>query len=210
MLGSNVFRDRPGLVPRRHVLLVGGVVLLVDHDEPQVGDGREDRRARADRDEAEELADGVQALRRLLLRSFEPDIAKSGLTVPQMSALEELSKEGGANLKELSARMNLSHSTVSGIIDRLQRRGFVERKPDSRDRRYSRIFLAEKVRDYVREEVPSRRLYPFLKALELASAEEREQILAGIRTLRRLLEMVVSDDSEDQGNFETTAAGRAP
>jgi len=160
--------------------------------------------------EAEELADGVQALRRLLLRSFEPDIAKSGLTVPQMSALEELSKEGGANLKELSARMNLSHSTVSGIIDRLQRRGFVERKPDSRDRRYSRIFLAEKVRDYVREEVPSRRLYPFLKALELASAEEREQILAGIRTLRRLLEMVVSDDSEDQGNFETTAAGRAP
>lgn len=160
--------------------------------------------------EAEEIADGVQALRRLLLRSFEPDIAKSGLTVPQMNALEELAKEDGASLKELSARMNLSHSTVSGIIDRLQRRGFVERKTNSRDRRYSRIFLSEKVRDYVSKEVPSRRLHPFLKALELASAEEKEQILAGLGTLRRLLETVVSDGGEGQGNFETTATGQAP
>ena len=160
--------------------------------------------------EAEEVADGVQALRRLLLRSFEPDIAESGLTVPQMNALEELAKEDGTSLKELSARMKLSHSTVSGIIDRLQRREFVERTPDSKDRRYSRILLAERVRDYVREEVPSRRLGPILKALELASAEEREQILAGIRTLRRLLEAVVSDGGEDQKNFETTATGQAP
>lgn len=159
--------------------------------------------------EAEEVADGVQALRQLLLRSFEPDIAKSGLTVPQMNALEELAKEDGASLKELSTRMKLSHSTVSGIIDRLQRREFVERKPDSKDRRYSRIFLAEKVRDYVREEMPSRRLYPFLKALELASPEEREQILEGVGTLRRLLEAVVSDGGEGQEDFETTATGQA-
>ena len=160
--------------------------------------------------EAEEVADGVQALRQLLLRSFEPDIAKSGLTVPQMNALEELAKEDGASLKELSAQMKLSHSTVSGIIDRLQRKGFVERISDSKDRRYSRIFLAKKVRDYVRDEVPSRRLCPFLKALELASTEERAQVLTGVGTLRRLLEAVVSDAGEDQENVEISTTGQAP
>jgi len=159
--------------------------------------------------EAEELAESVQALRQLLLRSFEPDIAKSGLTVPQMNALEELAKADGASLKELSARMKLSHSTVSGIVDRLQRRGFVERIPDFKDRRYSRIFLSEKVRDYVREEVPSRRLYPFLKALELAGTGERAQILAGVGTLRRLLEVIVSEGGERQ-DFGTTATGQVP
>ena len=147
--------------------------------------------------EAEEVAEGLHKLRRLLLRTFEPDIAKGGVTVPQMNALEELSREDGLSLKELSARMGLSHSTVSGIVDRLQRKGFVGRTQDSKDRRYSRIFLSEEVKDYVREEVPSRRLGPILKALELASAEEREQILAGIGTLRRLVESVIPDGGED-------------
>lgn len=147
--------------------------------------------------EAEEVADSVQALRRLLLRSFDQDIAESKLTVPQMNALEELSREDGLSLKELSGRMQLSHSTVSGIVDRLQRRGFVGRTSDPKDRRYSRMFLSREVRDYVREEVPSRRLYPFLKALELASVEERAQILEGVGILRRFLEAVVSEENRD-------------
>lgn len=157
--------------------------------------------------EAEEVADSVQAMRRLLLRSFDSDIAKSGLTMPQMNALEELSREDGLSLKELSGRMELSHSTVSGIVDRLQGRGFVGRTPDPKDRRYSRIFLSKEVKGYVRKEVPSRRLYPFLKALELASDEERVQILEGVGTLRHLLEVVVSEENRDH-NAEAVAPGR--
>jgi len=148
--------------------------------------------------EAEEVATNVRAWRRLLRRSFERDIAHSGLTLPQINALEELTKEDGLSLKELSGRMELSHSTVSGIVDRLERRGFVGRRQDSRDRRYSRIFLSEEVKNYVRDEVPVRRRDPILKALTLASAEERSRILGGIRTLRGLLEEAVSGEGADQ------------
>jgi DNA-binding MarR family transcriptional regulator len=148
--------------------------------------------------EAEEVESGVRALYRLLRRPFDPDIVNSGLTVPQMSTLEELTREDGLSLKELSARMSLSHSTVSGIVDRLERRGSVERRQDSEDRRYSRIFLSEEVREYVRSMSPSRSLGPIPKALELASAEERAQILGGVGTLRRLLERVASDGGDDQ------------
>ena len=93
------------------------------------------------------------------------------MTVPQVNALEELTRVDGLSLKALSARMGLSHSTVSGIVDRLGRRGFV------------------------------------LKALELASAEERAQALVGIRTLRRLSEAVVSDGGEDR-NTKSAASGQ--
>jgi len=149
--------------------------------------------------EAEEVEGGVRAVYRLLRRPFDPDIAASGLTVPQMNALEELTREDGLSLKALSARMALSHSTVSGIVDRLGRRGLVQRTPDERDRRYSRIFLSEEVREYVRRMRPSRRFGPIPRALELADAEERRQILEGVRTLRRLLETVVSDGAGDRG-----------
>ena len=40
--------DVAGVVARRFFLLVGGVVLFVDDDEREIGDRREDRRARAD------------------------------------------------------------------------------------------------------------------------------------------------------------------
>ena len=42
--------DLAGVVARVPLVLVGGVVLLVDHDQAEVGDGREHRRARPDAD----------------------------------------------------------------------------------------------------------------------------------------------------------------
>lgn len=156
--------------------------------------------------EAERVTVTVRALYRLVCRSFDREIAESGLTMPQVGAIEELTREDGLSLKELSNRMGLSHSTVSGIIDRLERKGLVGRRPDPDDRRYSRIFLSEEVKGYVRDVVPTRTLGPILKALELAGAEERARILASIVTLRRLLEAVASDGGYRGG--ETPTAGR--
>lgn len=156
--------------------------------------------------EAEEIESAVRTVHRLLRRPFDPDIARSELTVPQMNALEELTREDGLSLKELSGRMELSHSTVSGIVDRLERRELVGRKPDQKDRRYSHVFLSEGVKEYVRCMSPSRRLGPIPTALELASADEREQMLAGLGTLRRLLEAVVSDGGREHGAEAATTA----
>lgn len=115
-----------------------------------------------------------------------------------MHALEELTREDGLSLKELSARMALSHSTVSGIVDRLEWRGLVGREPNPNDGRYSRILLSEEVRDYVRQMSPSRSLGPIPRALRLASPEERSQIFDGVGTLRRLLEKVADAGGEEQ------------
>ena len=157
--------------------------------------------------EAEEVTTTVRVLYRLLRRSFDPDVARSGLTVPQINAMDELTREDGLSLKELSGRMGLSHSTVSGIVDRLERRGLVGRRTDPKDRRYSRIFLSEEVKEYVRDVVPSRVLGPILKALERVGAEERAQMLVGIRMLRRLLETTASKGVEDE-NAEAVTPGR--
>lgn len=144
---------------------------------------------------AEEIDTTVRVLHRLLRRPFDADIAGSELTVPQVSALEELAKEDGLSLKELSHRMALSHSTVSGIIDRLERRELVRRVPNEQDRRYSRIMLAENVRRYIRNAVPQRRLGPLLAALGRASADERREVLSGLRTLKRLLDITPPENS---------------
>lgn len=137
---------------------------------------------------AAQIETTIFALYRLLRRPFDADAASSGLTVPQITVLEELANEDGLSLKELSRRLSLSHSTVSGIIDRLEKRELVQRTADEQDRRSSRIMLSPSVQAYIREAVPSRRLGPLLRALEEMSPEARRTILTGLRTLRELME----------------------
>jgi len=49
----------------------------------------------------------------------------------------------GVPLSEISARMMCDNSNLTGIVDRLIAKGYVERRPDPNDRRVSLICLTE-------------------------------------------------------------------
>src|SRR5216684_5264991 len=95
--------------------------------------------------EAEIIIKHMEAIRAILDMAEEQDIASSGLTLPQIAVLRQLTTEDGLSLKELSQRLGLAHSTVSGIVDRLERRGFLHRQLDAKDRRFTRIYADPKV-----------------------------------------------------------------
>ncbi len=46
--------------------------------------------------------------------------------------------------RDLETAFGLSHATVSGILSRLEAKGFIEQRPDPDDRRIKRICLLEK------------------------------------------------------------------
>ncbi len=92
------------------------------------------------------------------------------------------------SLKELSGAVGMAHSTVSGIVDRLEKRGMLERQADADDRRFTKILISQIVRDYMQNTMPSMRLHPIVKALDRATSAERESIMEGFRSLRRLME----------------------
>lgn len=48
--------------------------------------------------------------------------------------------------KDIEEAFQLSHPTVSGLLARLERKGFIEFRPDENDRRYKRIYILEKGR----------------------------------------------------------------
>lgn len=69
-----------------------------------------------------------RSLRRHLVRGSRAELARSGLTVAQVSVISLLGTQGAMTLDELSRELELSHSTVSGIVDRLQAKGLVDRR----------------------------------------------------------------------------------
>jgi DNA-binding MarR family transcriptional regulator len=137
---------------------------------------------------AQEIDTHVRAVRQALRQSMEVEIARGGLTGPQVNVMQALVEKNGMSLKELSAAVGMAHSTVSGIVDRLEKRGMLVRQADATDRRFSKIVVSQIVQDYVRKEMPAIRLHPILKALRRAKPAERETIVEGFRTLRRVME----------------------
>jgi len=77
------------------------------------------------------------------------DLRSEELTVPQFMILN-YATPAGVPLSEISARMLCDNSNLTGIVDRLLSKGYVERRPDPQDRRVSLICLtpagAEKLR----------------------------------------------------------------
>jgi DNA-binding MarR family transcriptional regulator len=70
--------------------------------------------------------------------------ASIGLTGPQLTVAKMLDELGDLSLSELSDRIRAQNSTVTGIVDRMEREGLVDRKRSAEDRRVVHIRLSEK------------------------------------------------------------------
>jgi DNA-binding MarR family transcriptional regulator len=65
-----------------------------------------------------------------------------GVTAAQLSALRVLERFGEMPQSELSGRLFLRGSTVSGMVDRLEERGLITRRRSTADRRLVAVDLA--------------------------------------------------------------------
>jgi DNA-binding MarR family transcriptional regulator len=137
---------------------------------------------------AEAIDRDLRAIRERIRRPLEAQVARGNLTGPQQSVLHALVQSDGMSLKELSAHLGLAHSTVSGIVDRLQARGLVERRTSETDGRVSLIGVTRPVRDFVRDTLPGLLLHPLEEALARATAAQRGAVVQGLKTLRELLD----------------------
>ena len=135
-----------------------------------------------------QLVDNLFYLFQALHRGMEADASKAGITVPQRIVMHQLFKLGPLSVKELSQKVGLTHSTISGIVDRLERKGMAARFQDPEDRRFTKVTVSENVKNYLQNQHP-RHLFEFMMdVFKDASVEEQRIILDGVTTLRRLLD----------------------
>jgi DNA-binding MarR family transcriptional regulator len=67
-----------------------------------------------------------------------------GLTGPQLTVIKLLETFDDLSLSSLSERIRAQNSTVTGIIDRMEREGLVRRERSTQDRRVVHIRLSDK------------------------------------------------------------------
>ncbi|WP_338824219.1 hypothetical protein MHOCP_23300 [Moorella humiferrea] len=72
---------------------------------------------------------------RRLVRRLAPIFQAEGLSGTEILVLWKLRKKASLRVTELAGRIGIPPSTFTGIVDRLEARGLLERVPDPEDRR---------------------------------------------------------------------------
>jgi DNA-binding MarR family transcriptional regulator len=115
------------------------------------------------------------------------------LTGPQLTVLKMLEGLGDLSLSELSERIRAQNSTVTGIIDRMEREGLVVRARSTEDRRVVHIRLTEKGARIARE-IAVEPMEVFRGALESLSAGEMRDLLRILTKIAQRVQGIVKRD----------------
>lgn len=91
-----------------------------------------------------------------LMTNLQKAFSEAGVEVTPVQAmlLFYLQKKDGSSLTEISSGLMLENPTVTGLIDRLEKLGYVKRVDDPDDRRVYLIFLTEKGNKVANEALP--------------------------------------------------------
>ena len=125
----------------------------------------------------------VHEVARLFRRRFEDEARIHGVTLPQWRALAQIYKNDGISQVSLAGCIDTDPMTLSGILDRLEKRGLVERYADPNDSRAKLARLTAAGSDLVSTaKNVGRELYE--NALVGLDDKERDAVAAGLRCIR--------------------------
>lgn len=114
------------------------------------------------------------------------DIRRFGLSGPEFDVLATLGNQPGMTFKQIGENTLITKTTLTGVVDRLEKKGLVERRACPEDRRCVRAVLTEKGDALFREVFPDHvdRLRERLESLPEA---DRDVLLKQLGAVRRLL-----------------------
>ena len=144
----------------------------------------------------EEMLTAIKRIVSLIKQNFERDFKKMHVTQSQILVMRVLNQYGDMKMSDISRELDLSNSTVSGIIDRLVEKKIVKRKRSEEDRRIVMISLAEEYCKPVKKQLNAF-ANKMRRALSTTTEEDLDSIMQGLEKLERILEE--SQESEERG-----------
>ncbi len=109
------------------------------------------------------------------------------LSLVHLNILFLLEHDGPLPMRGLAEAMDVSQASATGIVDRMEQRGLVERQRDEEDRRVVRVAVTDEGRNLIAGMVAQRR-DRMAQVLETFTDAELSGFLLGSRAMRRARE----------------------
>lgn len=135
------------------------------------------------------ISEIMQSLRQIFraIQDYSQEVSKKfGITGPQLWALKALFAAGALSLGDLSNKMYLHPSTVSGVVDRLEKKGYVVRDRGQKDRRVVTVALTPQGKRLVKK-APNPIQGKMVHGLRKLEARRLNSIYAAIQKLVEIM-----------------------
>jgi MarR family transcriptional regulator for hemolysin len=132
----------------------------------------------------------ISDVARLLRTAFDRRVRGLGLTRSQWLVINRLHRRPGATQSELAEMLEVEKATAGRMVDRMEKKGWVTRRPDAADRRVNRLFLTADA-DLIQVRLSQIAERTVEDALALLSECEREQFCEGMRRVKRQLQAML-------------------
>jgi len=126
---------------------------------------------------------------------------RGALSLVQLSVLAVLETQGPLPMSRLAETLDVSDASATGIVDRIERRGYVERRHATDDRRIVLVVLTDRGKGVFLDMQEQRR-----KRLALAGEELSDEELAGLLTGLRAMRAAVGRLGAERGSQMAEAA----
>jgi DNA-binding MarR family transcriptional regulator len=138
-------------------------------------------------DVVDQVIAGYEALMQRLADSHAPEFLEIDITMPQAKLLYLLGASGDLHMSDIVARLGVSLSTVSGLVDRVVDHGLATRREDRVDRRQVVVGLTDDGREFIDRfrELNARQMRELLQRL---GDEDLELVRLGLTALGRAAE----------------------
>ncbi len=133
-----------------------------------------------------------RVLKSLVFRG-DPQSPLQELPISQLRCLHLIAECEGLKMQDVSSRLEIKLPAVSQVVDRLVKRGMVERRPDPSDRRVVRLSLTESARvemNHVREVRQAR----MNATIEKLNARQKRKVIEGLEILATAAEQVEAEE----------------
>lgn len=130
----------------------------------------------------------IRRLQQIAVAIFLQDTEAHGVTPVQFGVLQALHNQPGVDQRTLARNVGLDASTIGGVVDRLEARGWVQRALSAADRRVRLLTLTDAGRTTLGAVVPAMAQAQARMLAPLSAAEQAE--------FMRMLNVLVAANNE--------------
>lgn len=107
----------------------------------------------------------VHDVARLMRKAYDKKVKSLGLTRSQWWLLAFVFRQQGLTQSDLADVLDIGKVALSELLNRVEAKGWIERRPDARDKRVKRVYLTGDVE-------------PILEAMQESARELQKEILS--------------------------------
>lgn len=120
---------------------------------------------------------------RMMRVRFDQRARAKGMTRAQWIILARLERQPGLSQNEMASILEVEPISVGRLIDRLEARGLVERRPDPGDRRVRRLHLTDQARPYL-DDIAAQRELLSAEVLDGVDQTARSQLVEALSRMK--------------------------